>query len=175
MLKKWACATTALIHGSCERSTTISFRQSTKVTKRSTSSTPKWHADVGHVLRLKKSASTPPVWYRSNNGYLLIESSICPTILGLEMGIRDKAIIKAILRAILHGPRNYSLLQRLWALFAIFHIPLQRFEHDQFRRLREVWKIDEGEYWQSFEARNNDREKRLISLSELGYSGSVGC
>jgi hypothetical protein len=90
------------------------------------------------------------------------------------MAVREKAIIKAILKAILNGPRKLSFLRRFISLFTLLNVPLQRYRHDLFRKLRqEAWHMDEEAYWASFQLRGKNGKTWLHSLNELGYSGSV--
>lgn len=86
----------------------------------------------------------------------------------------EDAIIKAILKAFLRHPGKLSVLRRLWLLFSLVNVPLQRYEPDHFHKLREeAWQIDEQEYSNSFQQQDERGKPRLHPLAELGYSGSV--
>ena len=84
------------------------------------------------------------------------------------------AVIAAILAAVLESPSHLSILSRIYIFFSLIRIPLQRFQDEQFKRLRkEAWAIDEEEYRRSFQAKDERGRSSLHALSELGYSGSV--
>lgn len=91
------------------------------------------------------------------------------------MGLRTNRISRSILRAIFRDDANdeRSLLARLFALFALFQLALQRFRALDFRRLRqEVWQLDNDEYRESFRSPNR-RAGALKPVGDLGYSGST--
>lgn len=86
----------------------------------------------------------------------------------------ERAIIKAILQALLGNPYKLSFLGQIIAFFTLIRVPLQRFQDELFKSMRqEAWAIDEEEYRRSFNIENEKGKPDLHSLSELGYSGSV--
>lgn len=86
----------------------------------------------------------------------------------------ERAVIVAILQALLQGPSKLSILRRFLTFFTLIRVPLQRFQHELFKKLREeAWSIDEEGYRQSFHVENDEGKLDLHPLSELGYSGSV--
>lgn len=90
------------------------------------------------------------------------------------MGLRTNRISRSILRAIFYNDANEErgLLARIFALFALFQLALQRFRALDFRRLRhEDWQLDGDEYRESF--RSADRRGALKPVGDLGYSGST--
>lgn len=89
------------------------------------------------------------------------------------MGQRARSVSKSILDAIFKDSGSgKSILGRIFAFFAVFHLHLSRYRADLFKKLRgEVWKIDEDEYRESF--RRAEKRGQLVSVGDLGYSGSV--
>jgi hypothetical protein len=86
-------------------------------------------------------------------------------------------ISTSILRAIFRynaTDEHPGLLARILAFFSFFYIALARYRADLFKRLRnEVWQIDEDEYTESFRSPSKGKRTDLISIGDLGYSGSV--
>ncbi|KAF1834573.1 SAICAR synthase-like protein [Decorospora gaudefroyi] len=97
------------------------------------------------------------------------------------MGIRDRLISTSILRAIFKAdaPRKNdsahpSLLARIWAFFAVFHLTLARYRASLFKKLRnDVWGIDEEGYTESFRSPSKSKRTDLVAIGDLGYSGST--
>ncbi|KAF2745882.1 SAICAR synthase-like protein [Sporormia fimetaria CBS 119925] len=92
------------------------------------------------------------------------------------MGRRQRLISTSILRAIFtyRGPaKPPTLLARILAFFSVFYISLARYRAALFRKLRnEIWQIDEDEYIESFRSPTKSKRTDLISIGDLGYSGS---
>jgi hypothetical protein len=93
------------------------------------------------------------------------------------MGRRQRLISTSILRAIFHvkpEDEKPSLLARILAFFSIFYISLSRYREKLFRKLRnDIWGIDEAEYTESFRSPSKGKRTDLVSIGDLGYSGSV--
>jgi hypothetical protein len=97
------------------------------------------------------------------------------------MGFRDRLISASILRAIFRsGPApnedeaRPGLLARIIAFFAIFSLTLSQYRAKLFRKLRnEIWQIEEEEYTESFRSPSKNKRTDLVSIGDLGYSGSV--
>lgn len=97
-----------------------------------------------------------------------------------RMGRRQRLISASILHAIFspktaHGPDYYpNLLARILAFFSIFHLSLARYRAALFRKLRtEIWGMEDEEYTESFRSPSRGKRTDLISVGDLGYSGSV--
>ena len=85
-----------------------------------------------------------------------------------------RAVVAAILEALLQNPNILSFLGRIFAFFTLIRVPLRRFKPELFKELRQkAWSIDEDEYRKSFQIEDENGKQNLHSLSELGYSGSV--
>lgn len=90
------------------------------------------------------------------------------------MGRRDNLIGRSILHAIFRDPHTEkrTILSRIFAFFTFFQLRLARYKDELFSKLRDdVWQMDEGEYRESF--RGQDKQGKLKSVGDLGYSGSV--
>lgn len=85
---------------------------------------------------------------------------------------RQKAISRSILRALTRrGTARISLIQRIIAFFHIYYLTLIRYEKELFQRLRtEIWSLSEEEYISCFK---NDGKSSLVSMGDLGFSGST--
>lgn len=93
------------------------------------------------------------------------------------MGRRQRLISTSILRAIFHykpAAKPASLLARILAFFSVFYIALSKYRAETFRKLRnDIWEIDEDNYTESFRSPSKSKRTDLISIGDLGYSGSV--
>ncbi|KAH3910393.1 hypothetical protein HBH56_151070 [Parastagonospora nodorum] len=97
------------------------------------------------------------------------------------MGFRDRLISASILRAIFRsGPApnedeaRPGLLARIIAFFAIFSLTLSRYRAKLFKKLRnEIWQIEEEAYTESFRSPSKNKRTDLVSIGDLGYSGST--
>lgn len=97
------------------------------------------------------------------------------------MGFRDRLISTSILCAIFRsGPApnedetRPGLLARIIAFFTIFSLTLSRYRAKLFSKLRnEIWQIEEEEYTESFRSPSKNKRTDLVSIGDLGYSGSV--
>lgn len=93
------------------------------------------------------------------------------------MGRRQRLVSTSILRAIFRykpSDKPPSLIARILAFFSFFYIALSRYRAAIFKKLRnEVWQIDEDEYIESFRSPSKGKKTDLVSIGDLGYSGSV--
>jgi len=93
------------------------------------------------------------------------------------MGRRQRLVSTSILRAIFRyrsSDKPPSLIARILAFFSFFYIALSRYRAAIFKKLRnEVWHIDEDEYIESFRSPSRGKKTDLISIGDLGYSGST--
>lgn len=96
------------------------------------------------------------------------------------MGRRQRLISTSILSAIFQtsktGDRDkrISFLGRLFAFFSVFSLALSRYRAELFKYLRNtIWEIEEEEYTESFRSPSKGKRTDLISVGDLGYSGSV--
>ena len=97
-----------------------------------------------------------------------------------KMGRRQRLVSTSILRAIFK-PNNsrdpdkrLGFLARILAFFSVFQLALSRYRASVFRKLRnETWEIEEEEYTESFRSPSHGKRTDLISVGDLGYSGSV--
>lgn len=96
------------------------------------------------------------------------------------MGRRQRLISTSILRAIFNPnltgdtDQQPGLLARIFAFFAVFQLTLSRYRAALFKKLRnEIWQIEEEEYTESFRSPSKGKRTDLISIGDLGYSGSV--
>lgn len=95
------------------------------------------------------------------------------------MGRRQRLISASILRAIFktksrETDKPPTILGRILAFFSVFYISLSRYKAALFKKLRnEIWEIDEEEYTESFRSPSKGKRTDLISIGDLGYSGSV--
>jgi hypothetical protein len=97
------------------------------------------------------------------------------------MGRRQRLISTSILRAIFkpsaskNADKQPSLLARILAFFSVFQLALSRYRATVFKKLRnEIWEVEEEEYVESFRSPSHGKRTDLISVGDLGYSGSVG-
>ena len=87
---------------------------------------------------------------------------------------RQQLLSKSILQAVFASDDGTKQNNLVWfrGLFALFDLRLARWRALLFKGLRsEVWQMEETEYKESF--RLADRKGRLVSVGDLGYSGSV--
>ena len=87
---------------------------------------------------------------------------------------RQQLLSKSILQAVFASDDGTKQNKLVWfrGLFALFDLRLARWRAILFMELRsEVWQIEEIEYKESF--RLADRKGKLVSVGDLGYSGSV--
>ncbi|KAF1949203.1 SAICAR synthase-like protein [Byssothecium circinans] len=96
------------------------------------------------------------------------------------MGRRQRLISTSILRAIFKSKPSQdvdkcpSLLARIFAFFSVLSLALSRYRADLFRHLRtNIWEIEEEEYTESFRSPSKGKRTDLISVGDLGYSGST--
>ncbi|KAF2639298.1 SAICAR synthase-like protein [Massarina eburnea CBS 473.64] len=96
------------------------------------------------------------------------------------MGRRQRLISTSILRAIFKAKtssdpdKRPGLLARILAFFSVFSLALSRYRADLFRHLRnKIWQIEEEEYTESFRSPSKGKRTDLISVGDLGYSGST--
>ena len=96
------------------------------------------------------------------------------------MGRRQRLVSTSILRAIFKPSfskdpdKKPGILARILAFFSVFQLALSRYHAAVFRKLRnEIWKIEEEEYTESFRSPSHGKRTDLISVGDLGYSGSV--
>jgi hypothetical protein len=96
------------------------------------------------------------------------------------MGRRQRLISTSILRAIFRSkPSNDpdkrpGLLARIIAFFSVFSLALSRYRASVFKHLRnKIWDIEEDEYTESFRSPSKGKRTDLVSMGDLGYSGSV--
>ncbi|KAF2190502.1 SAICAR synthase-like protein [Zopfia rhizophila CBS 207.26] len=95
------------------------------------------------------------------------------------MSRRQRLISTSILRAIFESKlkdpdKPPGLLARILVFFSVFHLSLARYRDELFKKLRnEVWKIEEEEYTVSFRSPSKAKRTDLITIGDLGYSGST--
>lgn len=95
------------------------------------------------------------------------------------MGRRQRLISTSILRAIFRtkpgdADKPPTILGRILAFFSVFYISLSRYRAELFKKLRnEIWQIEEEDYTESFRSPSKGKRTDLISVGDLGYSGSV--
>ncbi|PVH99904.1 SAICAR synthase-like protein [Periconia macrospinosa] len=96
------------------------------------------------------------------------------------MGRRQRLISTSILGAIFktsHSDdrdKRPNLLGHIFAFFSVFSLPLSRYRAELFRHLRnQIWEIEEEEYTESFRSPSKGKRTDLISIGDLGYSGST--
>ncbi|CAI6269589.1 unnamed protein product [Periconia digitata] len=96
------------------------------------------------------------------------------------MGRRQRLISTSILRAIFQTKKSSDpatgpgLLARIFAFFSVFSLALSRYRADLFEYLRnKIWEIEEEEYTESFRSPSKGKRTDLISVGDLGYSGST--
>jgi hypothetical protein len=100
-------------------------------------------------------------------------------LIPIIMGRRQQSISRSILNAIFRAPNHPdnkppTLLARIFAFFSLFQLALARYRPELFKKLRnEVWEIEEDEYKESFRSEKNSGSRGLVSVGDLGYSGSV--
>ena len=133
---------------------------------------PSWHDDVNR----QGSFTCLPV---TANGSLF--DTAARLLKSSKMGRRDRLISTSILRAIFRsdpsqndGEARLGLVARIWAFFALFSLSLARYRAAIFRKLRtKTWEMEEEEYTESFRSPSKSERTDLVSVGDLGYSGSV--
>lgn len=96
------------------------------------------------------------------------------------MGRRQRLISTSILGAIFKTrvstdpDKKPGLLARILAFFSVFSLALSRYRAELFKHLRnKIWEIEEEDYTESFRSPSKGKRTDLISVGDLGYSGSV--